>query len=144
MATITISVDNFEDTFFNGVFLGSSTNWMYAKSYTVELVSGRNVLAIKAQDVDGIAALIAKVETELGVIVSDTNWKVSTQTFDNWNTQSFDDSSWANASAYGSYGAQPWRSRVSGLNGSNGAQWIWSDDNDVDDLVYFRLVIERP
>ncbi|WP_199271365.1 S8 family serine peptidase [Paraglaciecola sp. L1A13] len=144
MATITISVDNFEDTFFNGVFLGSSTNWMYAKSYTVELVSGRNVLAIKAQDVDGIAALIAKVETELGVIVSDTNWKVSTQTFDNWNTQSFDDSGWANAATYGSYGAQPWRSRVSGLNGSNGAQWIWSDDNDVDDLVYFRLVIERP
>lgn len=144
MATITISVDNFEDTYFNGVFLGSSNNWMYAKSYIVELASGRNVLAVKAQDVDGIAALIAKIETEQGVIVSDTQWKVSTQTFDDWNTQSYDDNSWGYAAEYGAYGALPWRSRVSGLYGSNGANWIWSDDNELHDLVYFRLVIERP
>ncbi len=143
-ATITISVDNFEDTYFNGVFLGSSTNWMYAKSYTVELVSGRNVLAVKAQDVDGIAALIAKIETEQGVIVSDSDWKISTQTLEGWNSQDFDDSSWDNATAYGAYGAQPWRSRVSRLSGSAGAKWIWSADNDLDNLVYFRLVIERP
>ncbi|MGY0635905.1 MAG: S8 family serine peptidase [Paraglaciecola chathamensis] len=144
IATITISVDNFEDTYFNGVFLGSSTNWQYAKSYTVELVSGRNVLAVKAQDVDGVAALIAKIETEQGIIVSDSDWKISTQTSEGWNSQDFDDSTWGNATAYGAYGAQPWRWRVNRLNGANGANWIWSGDNDLDNLVYFRLVIERP
>ncbi|QHJ11706.1 Intracellular serine protease [Paraglaciecola mesophila] len=143
-ATITISVDNFEDTYFNGVFLGSSTNWQYAKSYTVELVPGRNVLAVKAQDVDGVAALIAKIETEQGIIVSDSDWKIATQASEGWNTQDFDDSTWSNATAYGAYGAQPWRWRVNRLNGANGANWIWSGDNDLDNVVYFRLVIERP
>ena len=51
------------------------------------------------------------------------------------------DSGWANATTYGSYGVSPWGSRVSGFPSGTSAQWIWSANNDADDTVYLRYII---
>lgn len=140
-ATLQLSVDNSEEVYFNGRLLGSSSDWTVVSNYDFELVSGVNVIAVKARDEGGIAGLIAQLDYMGLTVVSDTNWRVSTVEQTDWASDEFDDSDWDYATSYGSYGIAPWRSIVSGLDQNTTANWIWSDNNDGDNVVYFRLVI---
>lgn len=140
--SLTVSVDNSEQVYFNGVLVGSSSNWNKASSYTLAMASGKNVIAIKAQDVDGIAALIAHVTHNEVNTYSDENWKVSTVYEDGWDQPSFDDSAWSAATSYGFYGMSPWQQRVSGLPSDSPAQWIWTANNDADNIAYFRYSVQ--
>ncbi|MGY0583175.1 MAG: S8 family peptidase, partial [Paraglaciecola chathamensis] len=110
--SIRISVDNAEEMYFNGVLLGGSDNWKSSKLYNVNVTQKNNVLAVKAMDVDGLAALIAELELEGQAFYSDENWKVSTEFVDGWQQTEFDDSQWQAASTYGYYGVWPWYKNV--------------------------------
>ncbi|PKG97510.1 putative Ig domain-containing protein [Paraglaciecola sp. MB-3u-78] len=136
-----ISGDNGEEVYVNGSYLGNSNSWNTASSYTVELNDGDNVIAVKGIDVDGVAALIAELQVDGETFYSDSSWKVSTVYQPGWEAPDFDDSSWTNATKYGSYGVSPWRSRVSGFTSGSPAKWIWSADNDGDNTVYFRYTV---
>jgi subtilisin family serine protease/uncharacterized protein (UPF0333 family) len=140
---IKISVDNSEEVYFNGELLGGNSQWNIASEFGVNLQPGRNVFAIKAKDVDGIAALIAELDIQGLIEVSGAHWRVSTVEESGWENPMFDDSAWDFATTYGSYGVAPWQTRVIGLNQATDAQWIWSSDNENDNVVYFRFVIDN-
>ena len=70
---------------------------------------------------------------------SNATWKVSLTAPTGWQAVNFDDSGWANATEYGSYGVGPWGTSVSGMPLDTPAKWIWSSNNDADNLVYIRV-----
>ena len=124
--------------YLNGVYLGQSSDWTQSSQYSEALQSGANVLAIKGTDLGGVAGFIASMAWGNNTAVSDTSWKVSTTAPVGWEQPGFDDSGWNMATSYGSYGVAPWHQNISGFPTGTGAQWIWSSDNQADNLVYFR------
>ena len=141
-ATLRISADDGEDVYINGTFLGSSGIWSQGNEYTFPLVAGLNVLAVKGIDGGaGAGALIAELDLPTGMVVTDSSWKVHTTEVSGWENPEFDDAAWVGASSYGQYGVGPWGTAVAGFPMASTAQWIWSADNDGDDVVFFRYTI---
>ncbi len=141
MATLTLSTDNAEEVYFNGVRLGGSDVWQQASTYQVPLQTGENVLAVKATDASGIAAFIAELATDSKSVVSDSSWKISKKWYKGWNKADFNDNNWAPATSYGQYGVKPWRKNVKGFPNTSSAQWIWSKDRKNDNTVYVRYTL---
>lgn len=137
-ATITLSADNAEEAWLNGDLLGISGNWFEASGYIETLKPGVNVLAVKASDAGGIAAMIAQLQWDDQIAVSDTSWKVARSAPSGWESPGFDDSQWLTATNYGAYGTAPWFKRIAGFPDDSTAQWIWTSDNSGDDTAYFR------
>jgi hypothetical protein len=138
-ANAVVSCDNGYDMYFNNNFIGSGSNWMLSQTYNLTLQPGKNVLAIKGIDADGVAALLAEIQNNGQRIGSNVSWKVSLSAPPNWTDVNFDDSGWANATDYGSYGVGPWVTNVGGMPIDTPARWIWSSNNDAHDVVYFRF-----
>jgi hypothetical protein len=74
-------------------------------------------------------------------VVSDASWKVHTGDDVGWMDIGFDDSAWVPATAHAVYGDKPWSTRVTGFPGDSTAQWIWSADQNGDNVAYFRYHI---
>jgi hypothetical protein len=140
-ATIVISTDNAEEVYFNGKRLGSSREWKQARTYKVALQQGKNVLAVKAMDKNGIAGLISQITVGNQVIVSDKTWKISKSNHSGWQKTSFNDSKWGAAKSYGKYGTSPWKKNVKGFPKNSSAQWIWSNNRSSDNTAYFRYTL---
>ena len=135
---LVIATDNANEVYLNGVLLGSASNWAQSNNYNAALQNGPNVLAVKGIDHGGPAGLIAELTLPNGRMVSDASWKVSTTAPAGWEAFGFDDSSWSAATSYGQYGVANWYTNVSGFPNGSTAKWIWSADNNNDDIVYFR------
>jgi|GEM_PF-767175 len=148
----TLNVDNrFEayistDDSVQGTFLGSGTDWPTTYSIASTLNPGQDYfLHVRGIDEGGRAGFLGDFQLSgadhtfaNGLTTLDTNitnWVVSTT---GW-------SAYQPASAYGANGVSPWGNRAST---TSSAQWIWSSNNDADNLVYFstRIVaqIARP
>jgi hypothetical protein len=140
-AIIFISTDNAEEVYFNGKRFGSSNQWKQAKTYKVALQKGKNVLAIKATNKDGIAGLISQITIGNKILVSDAKWKVSTTKISNWNRINLNDSKWVATKTYGKYGTSPWKKNVKAFPENSSAQWIWSKNRKSDNTVYFRYTL---
>jgi hypothetical protein len=140
--TATMTCDNGYDFYFNGIYKGSGAGWWQAQTYSLPMYSGKNVLAIKCTDAGGLAAFLAEMKVNGVRVGSNTSWKVSRTAPSNWADANFNDSSWANATEYGAYGIAPWYTNVSGITTDTPARWIWSSNNDLDDVVYIRVSIE--
>ncbi len=64
---IWITCDNSYVSFFNGITLGQGNAWSQAQySSGVQLLDGKNVLAIKGVDAGGVAAILAQITTDIG------------------------------------------------------------------------------
>ena len=140
---LTISGDNGEEVYINGNYVGSSSNWTSATSYIADLNVGNNIIAVKGMDDGGAAALIAEMQVNGETRYSDRSWKISNVYQQGWENTDFDDSSWTDATEYGSYGVSPWNKRVNGLDNASQANWIWSNNNYDDDIIYFRYTISN-
>jgi hypothetical protein len=141
---INVSTDNVDEVYLNGALLGGSSDWQQASNYSMALQNGINVIAVKGTDVGGPGGLIAEITWNGSSAYSDSSWKVSTVFQAGWEQIGFDDSGWSAATTYGAYGVGPWLERVIGFPTGSPAQWIWSADNDADNLVYFRYTITVP
>ncbi|MEE8128838.1 MAG: putative Ig domain-containing protein, partial [Vicinamibacterales bacterium] len=141
ISTLRISADNRDDVYFNGTFLGSSGDWRQGSAYELFLREGLNVVAVKASDSGGLGVLIAELGLPTGLVISDTSWKVQTVNEPGWQSPEFNDGGWVSATSYGQYGVSPWGTGVSGFPAGSLAQWIWSADNDGDNLVFLRLTL---
>jgi len=146
---VIISVDNEYEIHINGNKMGDGNNWSDAESYVFPLHFEKIVIAVKGIDLGGEAGLVACVEMNGKVLVSNETWNV-TKTFQPfWTTNNFVDDSWSTATSYGELGdpnAMPWAGMpnggvVHGLLNDKGAKWIWTDDYVNDDVAYFRYVI---
>jgi hypothetical protein len=141
MASIKITCDDQYTLYVNGIAAGSGNSWQAAQTFNVQLRDGANLIAVEGRNLGGPAGLIADFKSATtGTTVTDMSWKYSTSAGSGWNTSaSFNDSTWANAKEYGSYGSAPWSTNVSGIS-STSAKWIWSG-NASDNKVYFRKII---
>jgi len=142
--TITISVDDVYDLYVNGAFIGTADHWEDAQSYKVPSISGKNVIAVKCSDLGGPGGLVAEIDFGGNHFVSNEDWKLSMTEQSSWETVVFDDISWQKATSYGFHGeAQPWAQygNVQGISTDSGVHWIWSSDNENNNLVYFRFTL---
>jgi MSHA biogenesis protein MshQ len=145
-----LNVDNqFEayistDDSVQGTLIGSGTNWPTTEMLSAYLTPGQDYyLHIKATDVGGVAGFLGDFELSgtdhrfsNGLTTLDTNtsdWVVST-------------TGWGNYQPVTAYGTNvdspsPW-GRINGVSLS--AQWIWSSNNDADNVTYFSTKIAEP
>jgi hypothetical protein len=137
-ATLNMTCDNAFEVYQNGKMVGKGSNW--AQTQTMGLIlSPGDIIAVKAMDAGGIAALMASISHEGGTkTLTNSTWLFSTVEENGWNTQDFDDSAWQESVMLGPNGMSPWGT-VSAID--SGAQWIWSGDNLNDNTVYFRFRI---
>lgn len=143
---VTIAADDVYQVYLNGTLLGSESNWHNASTYSGPSIAGKNVIAVKGTDMDGLAGVVVKIEFNNELYVSDNSWRVTTTLEDGWETVDFDDQNWPKATSLGMHGtALPWAdySNVIGMSTDEGVEWIWSNDNENDDTVYLRYTI-RP
>ncbi len=142
--SISVAADDTYQLYVNGVLVGVGNQWNQAQQYTVASLPGKNIIAVKAMDVEDYAGLVAEIDFDGEHYVTDDNWKVSVTEQEGWESVNFDDISWQKATIIGEHGtATPWADfrDVDGITADGGVMWIWSNDNENDDTVYFRFTL---
>jgi len=117
-ATIELTADNEFRLYVNGREAGTGDNWKTPEKLSIgELLKpGKNVLAVVAHNIGDSpnpAGLIARLKVlfasgEALALDTDDGWKCAASASGGWNTQAFEDSSWATARPLGEYGMAPW------------------------------------
>lgn len=144
--TLTVTCDNaLTKVFIDGVEETTAVDPValgdWTKSSTFSMTGGvSHVIAFECEDRGGMAGLLAST-SDGALMTDDVDWKCS-QTFEaGWEAPSFDTTNWSAASIFGVNGDRPWGVRPGiDLN----AQWIWTSDNNQDNLVYCRGVYNPP
>jgi len=119
-----ITADDACEVFLNGQRLGTHTGWQRTAAFDLapSLHSGRNVLAVRAENMPaptknpaGLIAKLAVVAADGGTVtvVSDTAWRASATFFPGWEQPGFDDSAWQPCIVAAPYGQGPW-GRIAG------------------------------
>jgi len=139
--TLIITCDNGYTVYVNGTQVGSGSNWNQSQTYTIDVADGKNVIAVRGTDAGGVAALLAELTVSGERSGTSTACRVSTVEETGWQEISFDDSGWAYATDYGAYGTGVWGTRVAGMPTDTPAHWIWSSNNDADNVVYVRFTV---
>lgn len=127
-----ITADNYYDLYINNQLVGSNDDWYASETYDIssKIVSGENIIAIRAYDTGGGFGLIAKFGDGYNTYVAtgDSGWKCINLGKNKpdgpagWQTLGFDDSSWT-APAVPSPGTiSSWANNINIPN----AQWIWT------------------
>jgi hypothetical protein len=140
-----LNVDNtFEayistDDSVQGTLITSGTHWQTTYNLATSLTPGQTYyLHIKAIDEGGPAGFLGDFEiTDSDHTFSNGLTTLNTNTTD-WVLSTTGWSDYQPVSAYGTNGAAPWGTRASV---DNNAQWIWSSNNDADNLNYFSTKI---
>lgn len=114
-AVLWASCDDSMTVFINGMELGRLDAWQepLIKPAIRPIEPGRNVIAVRAHNISGIAGMILKLEVTLTDgkkfdIVSDGSWKTAPEAGKDWENVPYDDSAWKLARIVGPYGASPW------------------------------------
>ncbi|HFE52698.1 MAG TPA: rhamnosidase [Bacteroidetes bacterium] len=120
-AYVAVTADNRFTLYLNGELIGSGSDWQEVKHYDVhvQLKPGRNVLAIRADNVQGdVCGLICNLHMrlksgELVEIFTDETWKVADREVPGWlDDPDLDDSGWKNARVVGEAGHSTWSERI--------------------------------
>jgi hypothetical protein len=118
-AKLTIAADDKFTVWLNGKELGGGANWREPMriDVTKELKPGRNVLAVRAENVAsnvtanpaGLSIFLSLVYPEADTEVeTDSTWRVSKEVAEGWLGPAFDDSGWKPALVTARYGEGPW------------------------------------
>lgn len=121
MGRVVITADDAYELFVNGrrVATGSSSRKLDQHDVSKFLIVGRNVVAVKVQNVRGnTAALVARVEIKpTGAdrwysFSTDPSWRCTSTASPMWQTALFNDTTWAIAQSFGDLGSTvPWDRR---------------------------------
>ncbi len=141
---IAVTGDDKYELYVNGALIGSGNTWYSAQSYSVSSIAGKNVIAVKCEDIVDNGGLLAEIEFNGVTYVTDDSWKANNTLVNNWNIVSFDDVGWQKATSYGLHGqAYPWAKykNVDGITTTHGACWIWTSDAINDNTTYYRFTL---
>ena len=145
-----ILCDNYCNIYVNGLYVGYSESWRSTATFTPTVNPG-DVVAIEALDTvessenySGFAVTLSYPTGD--VYSSPSTWRcIATQTTslpNNWNLNSYDDSSWSLASSYGYTSVT---STIWGTNDMNNqAEWIWTSDNYNNNHIMCRFKPSAP
>ncbi|NJM36851.1 MAG: DUF1080 domain-containing protein [Akkermansiaceae bacterium] len=116
-AIITVACDDEQRLFLNGKDIGKSTDWANPPSYDVTAnlkPGGRNVIALECTNRHASAGMALRLsitlkEGERLNIISDGNWKCSSEASEGWNGLDFQEgASWQKAFIISQMGDKPW------------------------------------
>lgn len=124
LGVLRITADDACEVFLNGQRIGAHSGWQRAAAFDLgaALRRGRNVLAVRAQNMPApsknpaglIAALAIVLADGRSVrVVSDTAWRASATGAPGWEQPGFDDSAWTPCVVAARYGQGPW-GRIAG------------------------------
>jgi len=138
------SCDNGMTLFVNGESVGESNDWKTPLKQDLKkyLVDGKNVIAIRGRNNEGVAALVARltIETEDGkkeVIVTDGSWLVSADPKGNWQKKDYDAAGWTKPHSFGKYGREPWGDVFNGP--AAGSESVATDPSAIQTLPGFEV-----
>ncbi|KIK56134.1 hypothetical protein GYMLUDRAFT_248114 [Collybiopsis luxurians FD-317 M1] len=137
--TVAFTSDNAATLWVNGDEVVSEFAWFTAGSYCINLQNCgcAILLAIEATNAGGPAgvivdAVVSYTDGSTSSIVSDGSWRTTTGGVpDNFQSLSFDDSSWELAETEGKNGVAPWGTvQLAGSDPQSlaTAQWIWTNE----------------
>ncbi|MGL4401760.1 MAG: family 16 glycoside hydrolase [Luteolibacter sp.] len=115
-ASVTIICDDSHQLFVNGEKLGGGAGWNSPHSYDVLShikPGGQNIIAVEGRNELGNAGFalrfLAKLKDGKKLhIVSDSNWRCSTDPSEGWRTVDFDGGKWPKATVIAKMGDAPW------------------------------------
>jgi hypothetical protein len=115
-AAITIICDDSHHLYVNGGKLGSGNGWNSPHSYDVMALlkpGGRNIIAVEGRNERGNAGFalrfLAKLKDGKKLhIVSDSNWRCSSNPPEGWRNLDFDGGNWPKATVVAKMGDAPW------------------------------------
>lgn len=128
VAVLQIVADDAYEVYVNGRLVGNGADWhkMQAFNLLPYLLEGRNLIAVKATNVDGpTAGLVARVVVQKAggpaiAYVTDETWLTSTTEAVIWEKDRYDDSKWLKARSLGELGvAKPWLDDITSDDGSS-------------------------
>lgn len=89
---------------------------------------GVNAVSVVGVDGNGTPGVMVQIDELEKTYVSGSGWKVSTAVTDNsWKSRTFNDASWAAATASGSAITMPSGAAMSGFAVGSAAKWIWAN-----------------
>ncbi len=119
-ATVLVTADNGYDLFVNGSLVGGDSGidavfWSSVEMYRIEhlLAPGRNVIAVRGENLGGPAGLLAAARVELTEgspleLFTDASWRVASEAEAHWTTPDYPDGPWQPAAVLGTMGIAPW------------------------------------
>jgi hypothetical protein len=109
-ATLWIAADDTFTVFVNGKQVASGAGWQSAQRVNIVplLRTGRNVIAVRAENAGGPAGLLVELRADGFAITTDNTWRTSDNEEDGWSQLTFDDSVWAAAEEIGPVPISPW------------------------------------
>ncbi|HEX7898478.1 MAG TPA: heme-binding protein [Planctomycetota bacterium] len=112
-ALLAASCDNRMEIWINGVSVAASDDWQRPARLDVagRLVAGRNVVAVRAENEGGIAALVLRLDR----LRSDASWLWSAQAPKGWEKPDFDSKGWKPAVPIAKLGDGPWGNVLEGV-----------------------------
>jgi hypothetical protein len=143
-ARIQITCDDRYELYLNGRRVGTGNNWKLMQSYDLRkmLIKGRNVIAIKGENVTGttiglVAQLMIKAPGHTEVAYSTNNtWKTSNREVPGWERLYFNDSSWSAPVGFGELGtAEPWGDQVAAAEGAHTKRFTVARDFHVERVL---------
>jgi hypothetical protein len=141
---VAITADDGYEIYINGIFMGNGSDWRLAKTYSAPSIAGKNIIAVKCFDIDGVGGLVAEIDFNGSHFVTNDDWKVVKSEESGWETVAHNDIAWQKATSYGLHGiASPWADyqNVVGISTTSNVHWIWSSDAENDNTVYFRFTL---
>jgi MSHA biogenesis protein MshQ len=140
-----LNVDNQFDAYIStddsvqGTLIGSGTNWPTTVDISSTLIPGQNYyLHILARDVGGVAGFLGEFEITGGDHTFSNGLSTLSTNTSNWSVSTTGWSNYQLVSGYGTNGVSPWGTQ-SAVNSN--AVWIWSANNDSDNVNYFSTTI---
>jgi alpha-L-rhamnosidase len=113
-ATLAITADDEFTAYVNGKPAGDGRFPVVSELKIADsLRPGRNVIAVKANNLGGSAGVIAKLTLHSAggerTLVSDASWKAAEKSAPGWETPEFNDKAWQAAKQVARFGELPWR-----------------------------------
>jgi hypothetical protein len=140
-ALLLVSADDFADIYLDGERLGEVSVFEGFKRFKLQLKPGPHTLAARCRNVILFAGIISELITLDGSIITDKEWKVSSEEMEHWQYRAAPEEDWKPAVPYGTNYSRATRSDNLGLLDWIGsqAQWIWDDTNyEEERTLYFR------
>lgn len=153
---VRVNGDNSWSVFINGTLMDEGSDWQ-APTITSFDEGGAATIAIFVHDAEpgaaGVGGFLADVVLDDGTYITteDPRWSCDAgialdDRGDGWEASGFNDSSWSALTILDQFGSGVWGGGTAAIAAALGdpestSFWSWCGPNDVEDELYFRIVI---